>query len=158
MNMDYAYVTHEVCPSYIHWLKSRLERPHFPQNLLHKFRPELNRSSKVTIRAKGHLTWNLRVNNTFLYGQSYHHSMWSNGTKSIMMTSSNGNIFRVTGPLCGESPVPVNFPHKGQWRGALMFSLISAWINGWVNNGEAGDLRRHRGHYDVNVMWLSARL
>ena len=42
--------------------------------------------------------------------------------------------------------------HKGQWRGALVFSLISAWINGWVNNHEAGDLRRHRGHYDANVM------
>ena len=35
----------------------------------------------------------------------------------------------------------VNSPHKGQWRGALMFSLICAWINGWVNNCEAGDLR-----------------
>ena len=35
---------------------------------------------------------------------------------------------------------------------ALMFSLICARINGWVNNREAGDLRRHRGHYDVNVM------
>ena len=47
---------------------------------------------------------------------------------------------------------PVNSPHKGQWRGALMFSLICAWINGWVNNREAGDLRRHRAHYDVSVM------
>ena len=55
--------------------------------------------------------------------------------------------------LCvGNSPVPVNSPHNGQWRGALMFSLICARINGWVNNREAGDLRRHRGHYDVNVM------
>ena len=42
--------------------------------------------------------------------------------------------------------------HKGQWRGALMFSLICAWINGYVNNREAGDLRRHRAHYDVTVM------
>ena len=50
---------------------------------------------------------------------------------------------------------PVNSPHKGQWRGALMFSLICAWINGWVNNREARDLRRHRAHYDVIVMWLS---
>ena len=33
-----------------------------------------------------------------------------------------------------------------------MFSLICVWINDWVNNSEAGDLRRHRGHYDVNVM------
>ena len=47
---------------------------------------------------------------------------------------------------------PVNSPHKGQWRGALMFSLICAWINGWVNNGEAGDLGRHRARYDVIVM------
>ena len=47
---------------------------------------------------------------------------------------------------------PVNFPHKGQWRGALMFSLIYAWINDWVNNHEAGDLRRKHGHYDVIVM------
>ena len=47
---------------------------------------------------------------------------------------------------------PVNSPHKGQWRGALMFSLICTRINGWVNNGEAGDLRRHHFHYDVTVM------
>ena len=52
----------------------------------------------------------------------------------------------------GNSPVPVNSPHKGQWRGALMFSLIYAWINDWVNNREAGDLRCHRGHCDVDVM------
>ena len=37
---------------------------------------------------------------------------------------------------------PVNYPHKGQWRWALMLSLICAWINGWVNKREAGDLRR----------------
>ena len=55
--------------------------------------------------------------------------------------------------LCaGNSPVPVNSPHKGQWRRALMFSLICSWINDWVNNREAGDLRHNRGHYDVNVM------
>ena len=47
---------------------------------------------------------------------------------------------------------PVNSPHKGQWRGALKFSLIYAWINDWVNNGKAGDLRRHPGHHDVTVM------
>ena len=47
---------------------------------------------------------------------------------------------------------PVNSPHKGQWRGALMFSLISVWMNGWVNTREAGDYRRHRAHFDVGVM------
>ena len=61
-----------------------------------------------------------------------------------MMTSSNGNIFRVTGHLS-----PVNSPRKGQWRGALIFSLICVWINGWVNNRA---LRRYRTHYDVTVM------
>ena len=39
---------------------------------------------------------------------------------------------------------PVNSPHKGQWRGALKFSFICSWINCWVNNYEAGVLRRHR--------------
>ena len=50
------------------------------------------------------------------------------------------------------SPVNSPPPHKGQWRGALMFSLIYAWVSGWVNNVEAGDLRRHRAYYDVIVM------
>ena len=45
---------------------------------------------------------------------------------------------------------PVNSPHKSQWCGALIFSLICTWINGLVNR-EAGDLRRHRTH-DVIVM------
>ena len=47
---------------------------------------------------------------------------------------------------------PVNYRHKGQWCGALVFSLICAWINGWVNNRGAGDLRCHHAHYDVTVM------
>ena len=41
--------------------------------------------------------------------------------------------------------------NKESWRGALMFCVICAWINGWVNN-EADDLRRRRAHYDVIVM------
>ena len=53
------------------------------------------------------------------------------------------------GHLCGEF---TGFPHKGQWRRALMYSLICARINGWVNNREAGDLRRHPTHCDVIVM------
>ena len=47
---------------------------------------------------------------------------------------------------------PVVSLHKGQWRGALMFSLICAWTNSWVNNRDTGNLRRHRAHYDVTVM------
>ena len=53
---------------------------------------------------------------------------------------------------------PVNSPHKGQWRGALMFGLIRALINSWVNNGEASDLRRHCAHYDVIGMEMSWRM
>ena len=47
---------------------------------------------------------------------------------------------------------PVNSPHKCQWRGALMLSLICVGLNGWINNREAGDLRRYGTHYDVTVM------
>ena len=64
-----------------------------------------------------------------------------------IVTSSNRDIFRVTGHLSGELT-----GDKGQWRRALMLSLICAWINGWVINGKAGDLRRHRAHYDVTIM------
>ena len=45
-----------------------------------------------------------------------------------------------------------NSPHKGQWRVALMFTLICVWINGCVNNRKAGDLRRYCAHYGVTVM------
>ena len=81
---------------------------------------------------------------------------------SMPSTTKNGNspwwrhemeTFSALLAICaGNSPVPVNSPHKGQWGEALMFSLICVWINGWVNNREAGDLRRHRAHYDVIVM------
>ena len=64
------------------------------------------------------------------------------------MTSSNGTISRVTGPLCGEFTGPGEFPTQRP------VPLICIWINGWVNNREAGDLRRYRGHYDVNVMFI----
>ena len=71
----------------------------------------------------------------------------------FMMTSSNGNIFRATGPLCGAFTghrwIPLT---KANDAGALKFSLICAWTNGGVNNRDAGDLRRHRAHYDVAVM------
>ena len=51
----------------------------------------------------------------------------------------------------------VSSPNKGQWRGALMFSLICAWISDWVNNLAAGDLRCHHAHYDVIVMvWITS--
>ena len=84
-------------------------------------------------------------------------SIWSGFSRAIshmfMMTSSNGNIFRVTGHLRGELTGHRWVPHTmasdlDLWR----FSLIFASISGWVNNGEAGDLRRQCAHYDVTVM------
>ena len=77
-----------------------------------------------------------------------------------MMTSLNGNIFCMQWKhfphywpfVQGIHWLLVNSPHKGQWRGALMFSSICAWIIGWVNNREAGDLGCHHAHYDVTVM------
>ena len=75
-----------------------------------------------------------------------------------MITSANGNIFRVNWPFVpGIHWSPVNSPHKDQWRGALMFSLICAWANGRVSNPDAGDLGHHDPPYYVtatNHCWL----
>ena len=74
----------------------------------------------------------------------------------IMMTSSNGKHFpRYLPSVPGIHRSPMNYPHKGQWRWALMFSLICAWTNGWLSSRDAGDLRRHCAHYDVTVMTSS---
>ena len=71
------------------------------------------------------------------------------------MASSNGNIFRVTGPLCGEfTGHSTEFPAQRPVTRSFNVSLICAWTNGWVNNRDAGDLRRHHAHYDVTVMWI----
>ena len=64
-----------------------------------------------------------------------------------MMTSSNGNISASLALCAGNYS-----PHKDQWRGALMFPLICAWVNGWLNNREDVGLRGHRAHNDVTVM------
>ena len=71
-----------------------------------------------------------------------------------MMTSSSGSIFRVTGPLCGEFAAPGDFPAQRPVTRSFDVFFICAWINDWVNNHEAGDLRHHRGHYDIIVMQM----
>ena len=71
-----------------------------------------------------------------------------------MMTSSNGNIFRVTGPLCGEFT-----GHR--WIALTKASDVELWgffdlrLNGLINNQDTGDLRPHCAHYDVIVIVLS---
>ena len=75
------------------------------------------------------------------------------------MTSSNGNIFLVTGPLCGEFTghrwIPLTKASDAE-RWCFLWSVL--WINGWVHNHEAGDLRRYRAHYDVIVITSVAML
>ena len=74
----------------------------------------------------------------------------------IMMMSSNGYIFCVTGHLCGEFTGHQWIPRTKASDAELWCFILSVpWINGWVNNGEAGDLRRHHAHYDVTVMACS---
>ena len=79
------------------------------------------------------LTWNRLLNN--------------------MMTPSNVNIIHVIGPLCGGFTghrwIPLT---KASEAEILCFLWPEPWINGWLNNREAGVLRRHRAHYDVIVM------
>ena len=77
-----------------------------------------------------------------------------NGNVDIMMTSSNGILFCVTGTLCGEFTGHRWIPLKKASDGELRCFLWSACINGWENNREAGDSRRHRTHYDVIVTIL----
>ena len=68
------------------------------------------------------------------------------------MTSSNRNVFRITGPCAGNSPVPGEFPTQRPVTRSFDVFFDLHLNNDWVNNGEAGDLRRHRAHYDVIVM------
>ena len=62
--------------------------------------------------------------------------------------------FSVLLALCEGNPV-VTGGFFSQWpvTGALMFSLICAWTNGWENTRYTGDLRRLRALYDGTVMW-----
>ena len=65
----------------------------------------------------------------------------------------NGNTFRVADLFSRVNHRSlVDSPHKGQWRGPLMYSLIYAWTNAWINNRDASDLRRHCAHHDVTEM------
>ena len=72
-----------------------------------------------------------------------------------MMTSSNGNIFRLTGPLCGEFTGLCEFPAQRPVTRSFDVFFDLRPNKRLSNNREAGDLRRHRGHYDVNVMVIT---
>ena len=81
---------------------------------------------------------------------------WTAILRQIIMTSLNGNIFRVTGHLCGEFTghrwILLTKASDAELR---CFLWSTPWINGWINNREAGDLRHNRAHYDVIVMYTT---
>ena len=61
--------------------------------------------------------------------------------------------------LCaGNSLVTGEIPAKWPVTRSLDVSVICAWINGWVNDREAGDLRHHRAHYNVTLIWTQASM
>ena len=74
-----------------------------------------------------------------------------------MMTSSNGNTFRVTGPLCGEFTGHRWIPFTKPVTRSLDIFIDLRLKNGWVNNREAGDLRRHRANYDVTTIRIRSQ-
>ena len=76
--------------------------------------------------------------------------LWSTyNCPNVIMTSSNGNIFRVTGPLCGDSTVAGVF--LSQRPVTRSFDVLSDLR--WINNPDAGHFRRHCAHSDVTLMW-----
>ena len=95
-----------------------------------------------------------------------HHAMCDQSPRDFLLQSTTGwtmtwlhddfikwkHFPRYWSFVRGIHRSPVNSPHKGQWRRALIFSLICAWMDDWVNNREACNLRRHCAHYDVIVM------
>ena len=84
-------------------------------------------------------------------------TVWSRGlfalkSSQYMMMSQMETFPVLLALVRGIHRPPVYFPHKCQWCGALVFSLIYAWTDGWANNRDADDLRRFRAHYDVTVI------
>ena len=86
---------------------------------------------------------------------AWYNVMFQNGLRLMQTARWHHQIetFCMLLAICaGYSSVTDEFPARILWRRALMFSLICAWINGWVNYREAGDLGLHLAHYDVIVM------
>ena len=91
---------------------------------------------------KGLITWNER----FIL---VHKILWKKCHDDVIKWKHFSSYWLI---LWGIRGSPVNSPHRGQWRGAFMFSLICAWINVWINNGGAGNLKSPRAHYHVIVI------
>ena len=62
-------------------------------------------------------------------------------------------IFSALLAICaGNSPVPGEFPTQRPVTRSFDVFFDLRLNNDWVNNVEAGDLRRYRAHYNVTVM------
>ena len=104
----------------------------------------------LTSRRRSSLT---RGSVVFLQQQSRHvtllglYSWWRHQMDAVsaLLAICAGNSL-VTGEFPAQGPVTRSFD--------VFFALR---LNGWVNNREAGDLRRHRAHYDDTVMSQSGR-
>ena len=144
---QYKLAIHDINEMDIHWITRQV----------------VNFCFQATLRAKGQ---DSKIRKPFSLVQ-----LWSCSCRTLRSIMSQGpfhalvaihdNVIKWNFPrywpfVRGIHRSPVNSPHKGQWRGALMFSLICAWTNAWVSNREAGDLRRHWVHYGVTVMFLKS--
>ena len=69
-----------------------------------------------------------------------------------MMTSWNESFSALLTFCEGNPPITSGLPSQRPVTRSFD-ALLSAWTNGWANHRDAGDLRRHRTHYDVTVMW-----
>ena len=71
-----------------------------------------------------------------------------------MMTSSNGNIFRVTGACWGEFTgdrwIPLTKPVTRSFD-----IFFDPRLSGWANHRDVDNLRRHCPYHDVNVMEIN---
>ena len=83
-------------------------------------------------------------------------NLWHEGLCPSSWWRHQMKTFSVLLAICaGNSLVSSEFPAQRPVMRSFDGFFICAWINGWVNNGEAGDLRRHHAHYDVTIMWPS---
>ena len=120
----------------------------------------MSRKNYTTITQADHKTCHRKVTNEGIWKRYCKSWLWltQDATNMDAMKNMNDDVIkwkhfpRYWPFVRGIHRSPVNSPHKGQWRGTLMFSLICTWTNSWANNGDVGDLKRHRAHYDVIVM------
>ena len=105
------------------------------------------------------ITWmqHLQINLVFLYHQlaAVMYLTWSHLCSQYSPTwwRHQMETFSALLAICaGNSPVTGEIPT--QRPVTRRFDIFLTWINSWVNNREAGNLRRHRAHYDVTVMKL----